>query len=151
MIDRRTTVERVRQETHDWRCDDVVVDFPSMAGVIAGMRRSFFDAAGDGDGDGDDASGATHTAEVRLTRKEAGEGARVPIDLQVRQTCPMCGGRGEVWSESCGVCAGTGAGLLPHRLNLRVPAGVHDGARLRFRVNPPFAPETHVEVRIAIP
>ena len=145
MIERRTTVARERQEANDWLCDDVVVDFPSMAGVVAGMRRSFFDADADAEGC------ATHTAEVRLTPKEAGEGVRVPIDLPVRQTCPMCGGRGEVWSESCGVCAGTGAGLLPHRLDLRVPAGVHDGARLRFSVSPPFAPETHVELRIAIP
>ena len=145
MIDRRTTVARERQEPHDWLCDDIVVDFPSMAGVVAGMQRSFFDA-------GDDAEGcATHTAEVRLTPKEAGEGVRVPIDLPVQQTCPMCGGRGEVWSESCGLCAGTGAGLLPHRLDLRVPAGVHDGTCLRFSVSPPFAPETHVELRIAIP
>ena len=145
MIDRRTTVERLRHEAHDLPGDDDLADFPSMAGVVAGMRRSFFDA-------GDDAGGcATHKAEVRLTPKEAGEGVRVPIDLPVRQTCPMCGGRGEVWSESCGLCAGTGAGLLPHRLDLRVPAGVHDGTRLRFSVSPPFAPETHVELRIAIP
>ena len=147
MIDRRTTVERVRQEAQDWLCDDVVVDFPSMADVVAGMRRSFFDAVADADADGC----ATHTAEVCLTPKEAGEGVHVPIDLPVQLTCPMCGGRGEVWSEACGVCAGTGAGLLAHHLDLRVPPGVHDGARLRFSVSPPFAPETHVEVRIAIP
>lgn len=145
MLERRATVTRARQEAHDWLSDEVVVDFPSMAGVVAGMRRSFFDAAGDDEGC------ATHTAEVRLTAKEAGEGVRVPFDLSVRQTCPMCGGRGEVWSESCGVCAGTGAGLLPHRLDLRVPAGVHHGTRLRFSGSPPFAAETHVEVRIAIP
>ncbi len=149
MIDRRTTVERVRQEAQDWLCDDVVVDFPSMAGVVAGMRRSFFDSVDDADADADGC--ATHTAEVCLTPKEAGEGVHVPIDLPVRLTCPMCGGRGEVWSEACGVCAGTGAGLLAHHLDLRVPPGVHDGARLRFSVSPPFAPETHVEVRIAIP
>lgn len=143
MIDRRTTVERLRHEAHDLPGDDVVVDFPSMAGVVAGMRRSFFDAEDEGRG--------THTAVVRLTPKEAGEGARVPIELPVRPTCPMCGGRGEVWSERCGICAGTGAGLLSHRLDLRVPAGVHDGTRLRYSVSPPFAPETHVEVRIAIP
>ena len=147
MIDRRRAVARVRHEPHDWLRDDIVVDFPSMAGVVAGMRRAFFSTAGDAESE----SCATHTAEVRLTPRQAGEGVRVPIDLPVRQTCPMCGGRGEVWSEHCGVCAGTGAGLLPHRLDLRVPAGVHDGARLRFSVVPPFAAETHVELHIAIP
>ena len=140
MADRGTTVERVRQVESDLLGDDVVVDFPSMAGVVSHMRRSF----------GGDNAGAAHAAEVRLSVHEAAAGARVPLELPVRPTCPVCGGRGEVWSEPCGVCAGSGDGLLPHRFHLRVPAGVRNGARLRFRVSPPFAPVTHVEVRIVI-
>ena len=93
----------------------------------------------------------THTTEVNLTPKEADEGTRVPVALPVHLTCPVCGGRGEVWNEVCGVCTGTGGGLLSHNLNVRVPPGVHHGTRLRFCVSPPFAPETHVEVRITIP
>lgn len=140
---RRAILERERRDVGDWLADEIVVDFPSMTGVVDRMFRSFCGAHED--------RRATHRAEVELTPKEAGEGIRVPLDLPVRLTCPVCGGRGEVWSEACGICAGTGGELLSHQLDLRVPPGVHHGTRLRYCVNPPFAPETHVEVRIAIP
>ena len=145
MFDRRTSDHRVRAGTcHDWLSDEVVVDFPAIAGVVDRMRASFFGAD-------DHELWSTHTTQVQLTPREADEGIRVPLDLPVRHTCPMCGGRGEVWSETCGVCAGTGGDLLSHHLHLHVPPGVHHGTRLSFCVNPPFAPETNVEVHIAIP
>ena len=143
MPTRRTISDRSRPETHDLLSDEVVVDFPSMAGVVGRMRLTLLGADPDGQG--------THTTEVQLTPKEADEGTRVPVALPVRLTCPVCGGRGEVWNEVCGVCTGTGGGFLSHELKVRVPPGVHHGTRLRFSVSPPFAPDTHVEVRIAIP
>ena len=144
MFDRRTMDGNVQTEHDDWLSDEVVVDFPSMAGVVERMRAAFFGAAAD-------ESRSTHTTEVKLTAREADEGAYVPFDLPVRHTCPVCGGRGEVWTETCGVCLGTGAGILSHHLQIRVPPGVRHGSRLKFSVNPPFAAETHLEVRIAIP
>ena len=143
MFDRSTAEKNARLGTqHDWLSDEVVVDFPSMSGVVEQMRATFFDA---------DALGETHTAEVKLTAREADEGVQVPLDLPVRHTCPVCGGRGEVWTETCGMCAGTGEGFLSHHFQIRVPAGVRHGTRLTYCVTPPFAPETHVEVRIDIP
>ena len=127
----------------DWLLDEIVVGFPSMVGLVEQMRVSFFGSDAGG-------SGETHTAEVKLTVREAGEGVEVPMDLPVRPTCPVCGGRGEVWPETCGMCAGTGGGLLSHQFQLRVPAGVRHGTRLTYCVTPPFASETQLEVRIAI-
>ena len=132
-----------------WHSDEIAVDFPSMDAIIERMRASFFGGF-DGHGGGADETQSTHTAEVELTARQADEGVRVPLDLPVRHTCPMCGGRGEVWTEPCGVCAGTGGGLLSHQLQLKVPPGVRHGTRLRFSVSPPYAAETRVEVRIAI-
>ena len=143
MFERGTAGDRARRDARDWLSDEVVVDFPSMAERVGRMRTSFFGI--------NDYEQTTHTTEVNLTPKEADEGTRVPVALPVHLTCPVCGGRGEVWNEVCGVCTGTGGGLLSHNLNVRVPPGVHHGTRLRFCVSPPFAPETHVEVRIAIP
>ena len=143
MFERGTAGDRARRDARDWLSDEVVVDFPSMAELVGRMRTSFFGI--------NDYEQTTHTTEVNLTPKEADEGTRVPVALPVHLTCPVCGGRGEVWNEVCGVCTGTGGGLLSHNLNVRVPPGVHHGTRLRFCVSPPFAPETHVEVRIAIP
>lgn len=147
MFEHRLTRKPTRRDTRDPLSDEVVVDFPSTEGLAERMRASFF-----GSDDADATRGlATHTTEVRLTPREADEGTKVPLALPVRLTCPVCGGRGEVWSEVCGVCTGTGGGLLSHQLDVRVPPGVHHGTRLRFLVSPSFAPDTHVEVRIAIP
>jgi hypothetical protein len=143
MFEHGTAGDRTRRDARDWLSDEVVVDFPSMAELVGRMRTSFFGI--------NDYEQTTHTTHVNLTAREADEGTRVPVALPVHLTCPVCGGRGEVWNEVCGVCTGTGGGLLSHNLNVRVPPGVHHGTRLRFCVSPPFAPETHVEVRIAIP
>ena len=120
--------------------DEVDVDFPSISSLVDRMRESFFGAT----------PGHPLSAEVRLTPQQADAGVKVPLDVSLRHTCPVCGGRGEVWLDPCGACAGSGAGLLPHQLHLVVPPGVRDGTCLRFDVTPPYAPATCVEVRISV-
>lgn len=147
MVARRTFCEWAPREHGDPLADEVVVDFPSTADLAERMRASFF-----GFEDGDAVpSRLLHRAEVRLTPREADKGTKVPVDLPVRLTCPVCGGRGEVWNEVCGICIGSGGEFLSHQLDVRVPPGVQDGTRLRFSLGAHFAPNTHVEVRIAIP
>ena len=123
--------------------DEVAIDFPSMTPIVARMREAFFAAAGD-------RSVTTRRAEVELTARQADQGVRVPLDLTVEHTCPACGGRGELWTDPCGLCDGSGAGRLSHRMHFRVPPGVRHGTRLRYSVTPPHAFETHIEVRIAV-
>lgn len=48
-------------------------------------------------------------------------------------TCPTCGGEGEVIEKSCRKCGGSGRVKERRRINVRVPPGVEDGARLRIR------------------
>ena len=125
--------------------DDVAKDFPSMATmarIVPQMCAVFFSAEA--------GVGETHTTHVELTPKDAIDGVRIPFRLGVRPTCPMCGGRGEIWEDPCGVCAGTGAGRLSYQLHLPVPPGIRHGACLRFSVTPPFSAETRVELHIAI-
>ena len=123
--------------------DEIAIDFPSMAAVVPRVRASFFGPDGE-------ETRATHTTEVELTPRQATEGTRVPLDLPVRHTCLICGGRGEVWTEACAMCAGTGGGVLSHHLKFHVPPGVRHGTRLHYSVTPPYAGETRVEIRIAI-
>jgi DnaJ-class molecular chaperone len=47
-------------------------------------------------------------------------------------------------------CAGLGEVSAAHLLHVRVPAGVREGARFRFSITPPGAPQTVVEVCISI-
>lgn len=46
--------------------------------------------------------------------------------------CPGCGGRGSVIDSPCRNCRGTGVERRPREVNVRIPAGVRDGQRIRL-------------------
>lgn len=122
--------------------DEVAVDFPSVRPLVERMRSAFL---------GDDAGASEPlSAELRLTAMQAWRGGRVPVDVPLRHVCRRCGGRGEIWSESCPDCAGEGAGVRCHTVEVHVPSGVRDGARLAFSVNAPQEPATRVHLRVCI-
>jgi molecular chaperone DnaJ len=50
----------------------------------------------------------------------------------VQQTCPRCRGRGTIVREPCPTCAGQGRTRTTKRLNVKVPAGVDSGDRIRL-------------------
>lgn len=52
--------------------------------------------------------------------------------FQMERTCPRCGGQGRMIAEPCGSCMGHGLVRKTRTLNLRVPAGVDDGSRIRL-------------------
>ncbi len=52
--------------------------------------------------------------------------------FQVRQPCPRCGGSGEFIRHPCRQCGGEGRRKAPRTLQLRIPAGVDTGSRLRL-------------------
>ncbi len=49
------------------------------------------------------------------------------------QPCPQCRGTGQLIEKPCSVCRGSGTENRSRKVNLRVPAGVKDGATLRLR------------------
>lgn len=48
------------------------------------------------------------------------------------QTCPRCGGRGVVVEHPCTTCDGTGRVVDQRELKVDIPAGIHDGQRIRL-------------------
>ncbi len=124
------------------RCfaDEVVVDFPSVAPAVDRMRNAFLA----------DERAAALSAAIRLSHREARNGAMVPLEVPVRCTCHDCGGRGETWTEPCARCQGSGVQLTPHQLQVALPAGVLDGACFKFTVTPRHNPPTRVELRVLV-
>ncbi len=51
--------------------------------------------------------------------------------FSMRSTCPRCAGRGEVISDPCAPCSGTGRVLKDKEITLKLPAGIEDGMTLR--------------------
>ena len=51
--------------------------------------------------------------------------------FSVRTTCPRCTGRGQVIEDPCGDCSGTGRQERGEDIEVRIPAGVRTGSRLR--------------------
>ena len=127
--------------THECFADEIAIDFPSAGRVVERMRDRFLGERPDAD---------LLSAEVSVSKSEALTGLVVPLDIPLRTTCPRCGGRGETWTEPCLDCCGTGDWLSRHAVRVSVPAGVADGARLRFRLISPDASPVRVEVRVAV-
>ena len=47
--------------------------------------------------------------------------------------CPRCDGAGQVVEHPCDACDGAGRLLIDRSLEVDVPAGIHDGQRIRVR------------------
>ena len=71
-----------------------------------------------------------YAAEVTL--EEAFQGATRLLQLQSEEACATCGGSGQIAGAVCHVCEGVGAVLRPKRIEVKIPAGVRDGSRVRI-------------------
>jgi molecular chaperone DnaJ len=52
--------------------------------------------------------------------------------FSISQPCPECGGRGELIDDPCPTCHGAGVTRQTKRFKVNIPAGVHDGSRIRI-------------------
>ena len=126
---------------HDCFADEIAIDFPSVDHVVERLRDRFLGERTDAD---------TLTTEVLLSRREQARGTVVSLDLPLRTTCRLCGGRGEIWAEPCLACAGSGDCVVDHPLRVTVPPGVAQGARFRLRIKSAGGAPVRVEIRVTI-
>jgi molecular chaperone DnaJ len=47
--------------------------------------------------------------------------------------CPQCGGRGQIIQNPCPTCQGAGQVRSPKQTKVRIPPGVGDGSRIKFK------------------
>lgn len=95
-------------------------------GGLGNIFESFF-----GGGRRGPRRGASIEQRVEITLEEAFRGTTRTLQLALEEQCPTCGGHGEIAGATCHVCQGQGAVLKPRRIEVKIPAGVETGSRVR--------------------
>ena len=84
-----------------------------------------------GNGRGFAMQGEDLETEVQLTLAEVFTGVTKRMTLQEPVPCTTCHGSGALRGRTCPTCQGHGATLQPNTIEVRIPAGVQDGTRVR--------------------
>ncbi len=111
---------------------EVTVDFnDAIAGVTVGMQMVSDSACATCHGTGAKAGTVPHVCPVCQ-----GSGMQTSTSggvFAVTEPCRECRGRGMVVDDPCPVCHGSGRGRSTKTMQVRIPAGVTDGQRIRLK------------------
>ena len=79
-------------------------------------------------------SGAKPGTSPRVCPRCGGRGVDTESQgfFAISQPCPECGGQGSVIDDPCSTCSGSGITEQTKRYRVNIPAGVHDGSRIRL-------------------
>ena len=69
---------------------------------------------------------------VEVTLEEAYNGSNRLLSMQSREACPSCNGTGRIQNAVCSACMGSGMTSGIKRIEVKIPAGVKDGSRVRI-------------------
>ncbi|MDH5345551.1 MAG: molecular chaperone DnaJ, partial [Gammaproteobacteria bacterium] len=97
--------------------DTVMIDVPTQVGCD--------ECGGSGAAKGSDPAKCTTCGGAGQVRMQQGF-------FSIQQTCPACKGAGTVITDPCRKCHGRGRVSKTRTLNVKVPAGVDDGDRIRL-------------------
>jgi DnaJ-class molecular chaperone len=70
-------------------------------------------------------------AEVELTLREVLSGVTKRVSLREPIPCPTCQGSGTVRGRTCSTCYGSGSTTEQKTIEVKIPAGVQEGTRVR--------------------
>jgi molecular chaperone DnaJ len=98
------------------------VDFEDLGNLGGNFGGDF--------GGGPDRGGDVE-AGIELSLEEAFRGTSRTISLELDEPCATCGGAGHVNRKPCPQCRGTGWSRGRRNLEVKVPAGVATGSRVR--------------------
>jgi len=70
-------------------------------------------------------------AQVEISLEEAFSGTRRAFTMELDEPCPTCHGSGNVNGKPCSTCGGTGSQRVRRQVDVKVPAGVRTGQRVR--------------------
>ncbi len=69
---------------------------------------------------------------IEVSLEEAYHGSKRVIGLEKEEPCTACAGTGRVGNRLCTMCNGAGVKAIPRRLEVKIPAGVKDGSKIRI-------------------
>ena len=72
-------------------------------------------------------------AGIDISLDEAFNGARKSLSLESEEPCPACHGSGNVDGKPCSTCHGRGWQRAQRQLEVKIPAGVRTGQRVRVQ------------------
>jgi molecular chaperone DnaJ len=75
--------------------------------------------------------GQDYQTPVEITLEGVAQGTRRTVELAQAEVCGTCGGSGQQAKASCLTCQARGEVTRPQRVDVKIPAGVRDGARVR--------------------
>jgi molecular chaperone DnaJ len=108
-----------------------------FGGDIGGMDSIFDELFGGARGHGGftrqarPRKGQDLETEVEVTLEEAFAGTARTISLQAEEPCASCKGTGQIANVACSVCRGAGFVAGVKRLEVKIPAGVTTGSRVK--------------------
>jgi DnaJ-class molecular chaperone len=97
----------------------------------------FFDLFFSGIGRRPSASSVAHRGQdiettLHLSLRDAFEGGKKNVSLQLEDRCPRCHGTGTERGKLCSQCHGTGRAVVNKRFEVTIPRGIADGQRIRL-------------------
>ena len=109
--------------------------FRTIFGDLGARRSPFegveFEEAGPFRSGGRGRRGGDLETEVEITLEEANAGTRRTVEFQQLEPCGTCHGSGRQGKGPCPTCGGAGQVPQSHRVEVKIPAGVRDGSRVR--------------------
>jgi molecular chaperone DnaJ len=70
-------------------------------------------------------------AQLQITLEEAFQGTRKSFSIDLDEPCPTCGGAGNTGGKPCPSCGGGGWQRTRRDVDVKIPAGVKTGSRVR--------------------
>lgn len=113
-------------------------EFQDGGGGFGQVFERLFRSGGQGAPAARAAAPLTH--EVTVSLAEAHQGSTRTVQLQTYEPCATCGGSGSIGAAVCHACQGSGRHAAGRRLEVKIPAGVETGSKIRLRGKGPAQP-----------
>jgi DnaJ-class molecular chaperone len=94
--------------------------------------------------------GADVEAGIEISLDEAFQGARKTFAMDLEEPCAVCGGSGNVQGKPCAACGGGGWQRAQRHVDVKIPAGVKSGQRVRVSGEGTGAPGARGDLYLSV-